>query len=43
MMLHTTWVLYTTFRFDWTPRDNGIALFCVGVAAAVVQAGLLGG
>lgn len=42
MMLQTTWVLYTTFRFDWTPRDNGIALFCVGLCAAVVQAGLLG-
>jgi DHA1 family tetracycline resistance protein-like MFS transporter len=41
MMLQSTWVLYTTFRFNWTPRDNGIALFCVGVAAAVVQAGLL--
>jgi DHA1 family tetracycline resistance protein-like MFS transporter len=41
-MLQTTWVLYTTLRFDWTPRDNGIALFCVGVSAAVVQAGLLG-
>ncbi|MFZ3288056.1 MAG: MFS transporter [Telluria sp.] len=42
MMLQSTWVLYTTFRFDWTPLDNGIALFCVGVSAAVVQAGLLG-
>jgi DHA1 family tetracycline resistance protein-like MFS transporter len=42
MMLHSTWVLYTTFRFDWTPRENGIALFCVGLSAAVVQAGLLG-
>ena len=41
MMLNVTWVLYTTYRFDWTPRDNGIALFCVGLAAAVVQAGLL--
>jgi DHA1 family tetracycline resistance protein-like MFS transporter len=41
MMLQTTWVLYTTFRFGWTPRDNGIALFCVGLSAAVVQAGLL--
>ena len=41
MMLHSTWVLYTTFRFNWTPLDNGIALFCVGLAAAVVQAGLL--
>ncbi len=42
MMLQTTWVLYTTFRFGWSPRDNGIALFCVGLSAAVVQAGLLG-
>jgi DHA1 family tetracycline resistance protein-like MFS transporter len=41
MMLQSTWVLYTNFRFNWTPLDNGIALFCVGVAAAVVQAGLL--
>lgn len=41
MMLQSTWVLYTTFRFDWTPRDNGIAMFCVGLAAVVVQAGLL--
>jgi DHA1 family tetracycline resistance protein-like MFS transporter len=41
MMLQTTWVLFTTFRFDWTPRDNGIALFCVGVCSIVVQAGLL--
>jgi DHA1 family tetracycline resistance protein-like MFS transporter len=41
MMLQSTWVLYTTFRFGWTPRENGIAMFCVGLAAAVVQAGLL--
>jgi DHA1 family tetracycline resistance protein-like MFS transporter len=42
MMLQSTWVLYTTFRFNWTPSENGIALFCVGLTAAVVQAGLLG-
>jgi DHA1 family tetracycline resistance protein-like MFS transporter len=41
MMLQTTWVLFTTYRFGWTPRDNGIALFCVGVCSIVVQAGLL--
>lgn len=41
MMLQSTWVLYTTFRFGWTPADNGIAMFCVGVASIVVQAGLL--
>jgi len=42
MMMNSTWVLYTTFRFGWTPRDNGIAMFCVGLAAVLVQAGLLG-
>jgi DHA1 family tetracycline resistance protein-like MFS transporter len=41
MMLQSTWVLYTTFRFGWTPADNGVAMFCVGVASIVVQAGLL--
>ncbi len=41
-ILHSTWVLFTTFRFDWTPRENGISLFVVGLAAAVVQGGLLG-
>ncbi|WP_229502995.1 TCR/Tet family MFS transporter [Pseudoduganella guangdongensis] len=42
MMLQSTWVLFTHFRFGWSPAENGIALFCVGIAAAVVQAGLLG-
>jgi DHA1 family tetracycline resistance protein-like MFS transporter len=41
MMLQTTWVLYTTFRFNWTPRENGVAMFCVGLTAVIVQAGLL--
>jgi MFS transporter, DHA1 family, tetracycline resistance protein len=41
-ILHTTWVLYTEIRFGWGPRDNGIALFVVGVAAAIVQGVLLG-
>ena len=42
VMLQTTWVLYTNFRFGWSPLQNGIALFCVGLTSAVVQAGLLG-
>jgi MFS transporter, DHA1 family, tetracycline resistance protein len=42
IMLQTTWVLYTNFRFNWGPRDIGISLFCVGLTAVVVQAGLLG-
>ncbi|GAA5786063.1 TCR/Tet family MFS transporter [Chitiniphilus shinanonensis] len=41
-VLHATWVLYTTFRFDWTPRENGISLFIVGLVGAVVQGVLLG-
>jgi DHA1 family tetracycline resistance protein-like MFS transporter len=42
LMLQSTFVLFTTFRFGWTPRDNGVAMFCVGLASIVVQAGLLG-
>jgi DHA1 family tetracycline resistance protein-like MFS transporter len=42
MMLQSTFVLFTTFRFGWTPADNGVALFCVGLSSIVVQAGLLG-
>jgi MFS transporter, DHA1 family, tetracycline resistance protein len=41
ILQQTTWVLYTNFKFGWGPRENGIALFCVGLTAAVVQAGLL--
>lgn len=41
LMLQSTFVLFTTFRFDWTPRDNGIAMFCVGLVSIVVQAGML--
>jgi len=42
MTLQSTWVVYTRLRFDWTTGQNGAALFCVGISAAVVQAGLLG-
>ncbi len=41
-ILHSTWVLFTTFRFGWTPRENGISLFAVGVATALVQGAFLG-
>lgn len=41
-MMHSYWVRYTETRFLWTPKDNGIALFCVGMSAAIVQGGLLG-
>lgn len=38
--LHTTWVLYTKYRYHWSPRDVGFSLFAVGIGAAVVQGGL---
>jgi DHA1 family tetracycline resistance protein-like MFS transporter len=41
-ILHSTWVLYTDFRFGWGPRETGLSLFAVGMMAAVVQGGLLG-
>ena len=41
-ILHAVWVLYTTFRFSWGPRESGLSLFVVGLMAAVVQGGLLG-
>jgi DHA1 family tetracycline resistance protein-like MFS transporter len=41
-MLQINWVLYTTFRFGWGPKENVISLFVVGIVSTVVQAGLLG-
>jgi DHA1 family tetracycline resistance protein-like MFS transporter len=40
--LYTTWVLYTTFKFNWGPSQNGWSLFAVGVVSAIVQGVLLG-
>ena len=40
-ILHSTWVLYTTFRFSWTPSQNGISLCVAGLGAALVQGVLL--
>lgn len=39
--LYTTWVLYTTYRFDWGPRENGFSLLAVGVVSTLVQGFLL--
>ncbi len=41
-MMHTTFVLFSTQRFGWSPQDNGIALFIVGIIHAGVQGALLG-
>jgi DHA1 family tetracycline resistance protein-like MFS transporter len=42
LILQVSWVLFTHFRFAWGPRENGFALFCVGLVATVVQGALLG-
>ena len=39
--LHTSWVLYTTFKFGWGPTQNGWSLFVVGLMSAFVQGFLL--
>ena len=39
--LHNSFVLYTTFKFGWGPRDNGLALFTVGLMSVLVQGFLL--
>jgi DHA1 family tetracycline resistance protein-like MFS transporter len=36
----STWVLYTSYRYAWTPTQVGLSLALVGVMAAVVQGGL---
>jgi DHA1 family tetracycline resistance protein-like MFS transporter len=41
-VLYTCWVLYTTFKFGWGPKENGWSLAAVGVVTAVVQGLLLG-
>lgn len=39
--LYTTWVLYTTYRFEWDSWQQGISLGFFGGVTALVQAGLL--
>jgi MFS transporter, DHA1 family, tetracycline resistance protein len=41
-ILHSTFVLFTTQRFNWTPSQNGLAMFVVGVASVIAQGFLLG-
>ena len=40
-ILHTTWVLYTSFKFGWGPKENGWSLFTIGVMSVLVQGGLI--
>ena len=39
--MHTSWVLYTTFKFGWGPAQNGWSLFAVGLMSIFVQGFLL--
>lgn len=41
-VLPTMWVLYTDYRYGWDTRTVGFTLAGVGIASAVVQAGLVG-
>jgi DHA1 family tetracycline resistance protein-like MFS transporter len=41
LILQSTWVLYTSLKFHWGPKENGFSLFTVGVVAVVVQGGLM--
>ncbi len=41
LVLHTSWVLYTTFKFGWGPKENGLSLFAVGVMSVLVQGFLI--
>lgn len=40
-VLHSSWVLFTNFKFGWTPLQNGLSLFAVGFMSALVQGFLL--
>lgn len=40
-VLHSTWVLYTAFKFGWGPLENGWSLCAVGAMSVLVQGVLL--
>ena len=40
-IVQSTWVLYTTFRFNWSPLQTGASLFLVGAMSFLVQGLLL--
>ncbi len=41
-VLYTCWVLFTSFKFGWGPRENGWSLAAVGVMSVIAQGFLLG-
>ena len=40
-MLHSTWVLYATFKFGWGPHQTGWSLMMVGIVSVLMQGFLL--
>ena len=40
-MLHSTWVLYASFKFGWGPHETGWSLMAVGVVNVLMQGVLL--
>lgn len=39
--LESVWVLYTSFRYDWSAQTNGLMLGLVGITAIIVQGGMV--
>ncbi len=39
--VHSTWVLYTAYRYGWTVTQTGVSMAIVGAMAAIVQGGLV--
>jgi DHA1 family tetracycline resistance protein-like MFS transporter len=39
--LQSTWVLYTAYRYAWSPLQNGLSLALVGILSVLVQGGLV--
>ncbi len=39
--LHSTWVLYTGYRYGWSVGQTGLSLAVVGASAMIVQGGLV--
>lgn len=41
-MLQSVWVLYTGYRYGWTPRQIGLSLMVAGIGSMFVQGKLVG-
>lgn len=36
-LLHSTWSLFTTFRFHWSPMNIGLSLVAIGTVTGIIQ------